>query len=308
MTGSRARTAATGSADPVGAALVALTAMQFGGVVVLGKVITDSGLPIPSFLAFRFGTAAVLLAVAVVAMRLPLAAARGEGWKLFVLGMFGYATESAFFFVALRHGTAATVTLLFFTYPALVSLLAFVTGKGLPGPLLGVALACAVAGAALVVVTGQGIQIDGLGVLFAFSAAATFSLYLIGADAVLKETSSPAGAMWVSGSAAAGLAVYALLSGSAHVPGGTHQWVPVLATGVFTAGAFVCLFAGLRRLGAVRTSIVSATEPLAASALAAIFLHQSIRPGVAVGGVLILAGAVVASLARQPPPAEVPVP
>jgi drug/metabolite transporter (DMT)-like permease len=84
--------------------------------------------------------------------------------------------------------------------------------------------------------------------------------------------------------------------------------VPVLATGVFTAGAFGCLFAGLRRLGAVRTSIVSATEPLAASALAAIFLHQSIRPGVAAGGVLILAGAVVASLARQPPPAEAPVP
>ena len=84
--------------------------------------------------------------------------------------------------------------------------------------------------------------------------------------------------------------------------------MPVLATGLFTAGAFGCLFAGLRRLGAVRTSIVAATEPLAASALAAVFLHQSIRPGVVAGGGLIIAAAVVASVARQPPSAEAPVP
>jgi drug/metabolite transporter (DMT)-like permease len=297
-----------GKADLLGAGLVVVTAAQFGSVVVLGKVITDSGLSIPSFLAVRFAVAAALLALAALALRSPLSAAKGEGWRLFLLGMFGYASESALFFLALRHGTAATATLLFFTYPVFVSLLSAALGKGLPGKLLGIALGCAVAGAALVVATGHGIQIDGTGVLFAFAAAISFSLYLIGADVVLKGTSSLAGAMWVSGSAAAGLAIVAVLTGNAHAPSGAHQWTPVLATGLFTAGAFGCLFAGLRRLGAVRTSIVSASEPLAAATLAAIFLHQSIRPGVIAGGVLILAGAVIASMARRPPREEAPVP
>jgi drug/metabolite transporter (DMT)-like permease len=58
----------------------------------------------------------------------------------------------------------------------------------------------------------------------------------------------------------------------------------------------------------VRTSIVAATEPLAASALAAMFLHQTVTGGIAVGGALILVGAVTASLARRGQPAEPPVP
>ena len=125
-----------GKADLLGAGLVAVTAAQFGSVVVLGKVITDSGLSIPSFLAVRFAVAAVLLGLAAIALRSPLGAARGEGWRLFLLGMFGYASESALFFLALRHGTAATATLLFFTYPVFVSLLSAALGKGLPGKLL----------------------------------------------------------------------------------------------------------------------------------------------------------------------------
>ena len=307
MSSSRIRRLSS-SNDVAGAGLVVLTSLQFGAVVVLGKIVTDSGLPIPSFLAFRFALAAAILAVALTVIRLPLAAARGEGWRLAVLGMAGYALEAGLFFSALRHGTAAAITLLFFTYPVFVSVIAFITGKGLPGWMLGAALAAALAGATLVVLTGHGVQLDGAGVAFALGSALTFSVYLVGADTVLEKTNSLAGAMWVSGSAATALAIYALVSRSGQWPNGWHQWGPVLGTAAFTAGAFFCLFAGLRKLGAVRTSIVAATEPLAASALAAIFLGQRVGGGVVAGGALILAGAVTASLARREHPAEPPVP
>jgi drug/metabolite transporter (DMT)-like permease len=307
MRSARARRGAR-PADLVGAGLVVLTSLQFGGVVVLGKIVTDSGLSIPSFLALRFALAAAMLALALAVLRLPLRPARGEGWRLAVLGVAGYAVEAGLFFSALRHGTAAAVTLLFFVYPVFVSVIAFVTGKGLPTRMLGAALGCAMVGAALVVLTGHGVQVAWVGVGFALGSALTFALYLVGADAVLKSTNSLAGAMWVSGSAAVGLAAYAAASGAAQWPSGWHQWGPVVGTAAFTAGAFFCLFAGLRRLGAVRTSIVAATEPLAASALAAIFLGQRIGAGVAVGGAFILAGAVIASMARRGPRAEPPIP
>jgi drug/metabolite transporter (DMT)-like permease len=76
--------------------------------------------------------------------------------------------------------------------------------------------------------------------------------------------------------------------------------------GAATAAAFVCLFAGLRRLGPVRTAVVAATEPLAATVLAFLFLDQPVRPGVVAGGVLILGGAIAASLARGGAPAVEP--
>lgn len=286
-------------------AFILLTSLQFGSVVILGKIATrPGGLPVASLLAYRFAAAALLLAVALVAFRLPKAAAPGEGWRLGVLGMIGYAAEAAMFFASLRHGTAAAVTLLFFTYPVMVALFAFATGKGLPGWLLGGALVSVVAGAAIVAVGGGGVSVDGTGAALALGSALTISFYLVGAERVLEGTHSLTGATWVSASAAIGLFAYALVTSEATWPRGWHQWGPVLGMAAFTAGAFVCLFAGLRRLGVVRTSILSATEPLTATALAAVFLGEGVRAPTVMGGLLILAGAVAASLARRGPPGD----
>lgn len=294
--------------DPVGGAFVALASLQFGGVVVLGKILTDGHYPVSAFLAIRFAAAAAMLGVALAATRQSLRPARGEGIPLAVLGMAGYAVEAGLFFAAIQRGSAPAVTLLFFTYPVLVAILSVATGKGMPGRLVVVALASAVAGAAIVVAGGHGLDITTLGVVFALGSAVTFSLYLMGADAVLRRTASLAGAMWVSGSAALALGAFALLSGSGRWPVGLRQWAPVLGSAAFTAGAFVCLFAGLRRLGPVRTSIVAASEPLAATFLAVVFLSEPLRAETVAGGLLILAGAVAASLARSAPAQEAPMP
>jgi drug/metabolite transporter (DMT)-like permease len=295
--------------DLVGVGFILLMSLQFGSVVVLGKIATRAGgLPVASLLAFRFGLAALLLAVALLLLRQPLRAAPGEGWRLAALGVGGYAVEAAFFFVGLRHGTAAAATLLFFTYPVVVAVVAFFLGKGLPGWLLGGALIAAVGGAAVVAVAGGGVDIDGVGVAFELASSVTYAMYLVGAAAVLKRTNSLVGGMWVAAAASIGLAVYAIITGTADVPSGWHQWGPVLGMGAFTAGAFATLFAGLRRLGAVRTAIISASEPLTAAALAAIFLGERVGAGTIVGGVMILGAAVAASVARAQAPAEPPIP
>ena len=286
--------------DLLGVAFILLMALQFGAVVILGKVATrPGGLPLASLLATRFGFSALLLAAALLLRRESLRAARGEGWKLALLGVAGYAVEAGLFFAGLGHATAAAAALLFYTYPVIVALLAVAMGRGLPGWLLGGALVAAVGGAATVAVAGGGVAIDHVGVVLELAAAFVFTLYLVGADLVLKRTNSLTGAMWVAASASIGLAAWAIATGAAQVPRGWHQWYPVLGMGVFTAGAFVCLFAGLRRLGAIRTSIISATEPLTAAALAVPFLGEGLRLATMLGGILILAGAVAASVARQ---------
>jgi drug/metabolite transporter (DMT)-like permease len=306
---SRRSPARSGSIDVIGAGFVGLGSVQFGAVVLMGRYASRSDLTVPAYLMWRFGFAAFLLALAMAFLRLPFGAAPGEGLKLIGLGAFVYATEAWFFFSGLNHGTAATVTLLFYTYPALAPLLSWAIGKGLPGALLGAALAATMAGSILVVLSSGGVDITEAGILFALGSALTFSFYLIGADSVLNRTNSLVGAMYVSASASAGLVAYAFLSGQQQVPVGWGQWGPILGAGAFTAGAFVCLFAGLRRLGAVRTSIIAASEPLNAAILAAIFLGETIRLGTALGGVFILGGAVAASFARaRVPPAEPPVP
>jgi drug/metabolite transporter (DMT)-like permease len=287
--------------DALGGLSVAISALQFGGTVVLGKIATDGGLPVPAMLALRFGTAALLLAMILAVSGQPLRPAPGEGVRLFALGAVAYSAESALFFFALENGTASAVTLLFFTYPVMVAVASALVGRGRPGPLVAGALAASVLGSALVVGSSGNLGITGAGVGFVLGSAGIFTLYLLAAESVLRRTSSLTGAMWVSGSASVGLLVFAIIGGAGRLPVGAGEWAPVLGMGGLTAGAFLGLFIGLRRLGAVRTAIIAALEPAAATGLAVVFLGEVLRSGALAGGALILTGAVAASLARKLP-------
>lgn len=296
-----------GRRDPLGGVFVGGAALLFGGVVVLGKSDTVQAIPVSSMLAVRFAVAAVALGVIVGATRGTLRPAAGEWRWLLLLGGVGYATEAAFFFLALGRGTAATVTLLFYTYPVLVTLLSAALGLGVPGLLLGGSLAAAVAGAGIVIGSSGGLDITAAGIAFALGSAGWFSVYLITADQTVRRTSPLVSAMWVSLSASAVLAVYSLASGTGELPQ-ARGLGSVVAMGLLTAGAFALLFLGLRRIGAVRTSIVASLEPVAASILALLFLGETLRTGVLAGGLLILAGAIAASLARGVPEPERAIP
>ncbi len=292
----------------LGGAFIGCASLLFGMVVIFGKKAEDAGVSVPTMLALRFGAAAVILAVVLMARRQSLAAARGERGWLVLLGAAGYAAESAFFFAALPHGTAAAVVLLFFTYPVFVTLASWALGRDAPNRVTVTSLACAVGGAAVVVGTGSGLSIELLGAAFAICSALLYSAYLLGIDRSVSRTDPLTTSMWVAGAASVGLALYALVGGQVTFPEGWSAWAPILGMGTSTAVAFVCLMAGLRRIGPVRTAIVAATEPLAASLLAFWFLGESVRVGTAVGGALILAGAITASVMRAAAPSELPLP
>jgi drug/metabolite transporter (DMT)-like permease len=284
--------------DPLGGVIVAGGAILFGGIVVLGRFVAERGLPVSSVLSIRFGMAGLVLAAVLVLSRQSLRPAGGEWVRLVALGAVGYAVEASFFFLALGRGTAATVTLLFYTYPAWVAVLSAILGMGIPGLLLGGSLAAAVAGAGVVATSSGGLDITAAGIAFALASAVAIAIYLIAFEALARRSSVLASSMWVSLSASVALGTYAVVSGTGRLPVGGTEWLPLLAMGILTAGAFFLLFLGVRRLGAVRSSIISSLEPVFAAVLAFMFLAESLRPGVILGGALILTGAIAASLAR----------
>jgi drug/metabolite transporter (DMT)-like permease len=288
---------AEGQRDVAGGLLTALAAILFGAIVTIGRSVTVRDVPVSSLLAVRFGTAGAVLALILVARRQSLRPAPGEGRRLALLGAVGYAVESAFFFLALGRGTAATVTLLFYTYPVWVAVLTAALGLGLPGALIGGSLLAAVAGSGVVVASSGGLDITALGIVFALASAVTIAFFLIGVETMITRTPSLASSMWIALSASAAHATFALVSGTGRLLY-AEELIPVLSMGALTSGAFFLLFLGVRRLGAVRTSIISSLEPVAAAGLALVFLAESVRLGVLAGGVLILGGAIAATLAR----------
>jgi drug/metabolite transporter (DMT)-like permease len=307
MLPAQARERARGG-DIAGGLLVALSSLLFGVIVILGRFTADSGIPVTGLLALRFGLCALILAAVLIATRRPLMAAEGERIGAALAGVAGYAVEASFFFAALRHGNAAPATLLFYTYPIFVTVASWVLGRGRPTRSTVVSLVLGVVGAALVVVGGGDLSIQTLGVVLALCSAVTYTGYILGAERVLRRTQPLTSSLWVSGAAGVGLAIFAAATGSFRVPSTIEDWLPIVGMSVATAAAFVCMFAGLQRLGAVRTAIISSMEPLAAALLAVAFLGEAVGAAVALGGVLIVAGAVIASAALGSAPAEPPIP
>lgn len=300
---SAAEPAATGRRDAMGSLLMLSGAVWFGAIVILMKLFQqESSLGVFSTLALRFGLAALLLAALLLAMRRPLRPAPGEGRWLFAMGAVGYAAEASLFFAALRHGTAAAVTLVFYTYPVFVALVSISLHRKRPHVRLVGALVLALGGVAIVAASSEGIDISGTGLALALGAALTYTAYPIGAEFKVRRTGPLVGALWASGAVSVGLFAFAAASGTLGLPSTSREWLLLAGMALATVMAFVCLLEGVRRVGALRGSIISSTEPLAAAILGFLVLSEHLSTGTAFGGLVILAGAVLASIARPAPP------
>jgi drug/metabolite transporter (DMT)-like permease len=254
------------------------------------------------FLAIRFAGQSVLLLGLILVLRRPLVPERGERWPLALAGTIGYGSESAFYFTALNHGSAAAITLLFYTYPVWVMLATIALDRQAPPKALFAALGLALAGSALVVLGGGG-GIETLGIVLALCTSFAYSAYLISTDRTVKRTDPLTAAAWLGIGAATANLVYALAFDAVVVPS-PGSWWRLAAMAVFSAGAFAAMLAGLQRVGAVRNAIIGVMEPLTVAVLAAAFLAEPLTVPVVAGGTLILGGAVIASLIRTTRTAE----
>lgn len=296
------RRATTPRQELVGSFLTALMAVQFAIVVIVGKDVMHGHLPF-TLLSFRFAGAAVILAVALLATSRPLLPEHGERLGIALAGIVGYGTESALYFSALNHGSAAAVTLLFYTYPVWVMLATIAIDRRVPRRRLVLALLFAIGGSVVVVAGSSGVELQALGIVLALACSVAYSAYLIGTDRLVTRTNAMTSAMWLSAGAAAGNLIYSFLFDTHVVPAGGDWW-RVAGMAVFSAGAFGCMLAGLQRIGAVRNAIIGVMEPLTVAVLAALFLSEPITVATAAGGTLILGGAVLATLVRTTVGAE----
>lgn len=285
------------SRDLTGPAFAAAAGVLLAIVVITGKPALDGEYPF-TLLAFRFGGTALVLAALAAVTGQRVRPAPGEGRGMLAAGFFGYGVESALFFSALNHGTAAAVALLFYTYPVYTMLVALATGRAPSVRSLWFALGSATVGVSILVAGGGSLALDRTGVVLALSCALGYTLYMTVADRVLQRSHPMTGAIFLATGASSLNLILALASRSFEVPSGWDEWRPIVMMALATAAAFVCVLGAIKRIGAVRTSIIAVSEPLAVALLGALVLDEPLTVWIAIGGALILTGGVVATLTR----------
>src|SRR5205823_5535773 len=152
----------------------------------------------------------------------------------------GYAVESTMFFSGLERGTAAAVALLFYAYPAIVTVIEAVIRRSAPSPRSLGALALAAAGTALVVGSGGSVTISPTGVAFALGSAGSFAVYMLTSHAVMTRTDSLTQAAWVALGASASFVARGVVTSALEQPG--RHWPVMILNGLATAAAFTFMF------------------------------------------------------------------
>ncbi|MHB1073249.1 MAG: DMT family transporter [Gemmatimonadaceae bacterium] len=268
-------------------ALVAFSACCFGSIPVLVTLASAAGSPLVNTLAWRFAIAAVLL----FGFGGALARTRVDRKRLAMLVVAagaGQALINGLSLSALRWIPAATLTFLFYTYPAWVTVFAVVRRSERLTRLRIVALLLSLAGIALMVGAPGGAALHPLGLLLALSSAVVYAAYIPFLGKLQVGIAPAAAAGYTAIGASLAFFAVGVVTNSLLVRIGPDGWLPIAAIALFsTALAFVAFLRGLAVLGPVRTAIVSTIEPFWSGILAALVLGQRLGPGALAGGALI---------------------
>ncbi|MBO3750861.1 EamA family transporter [Streptosporangiaceae bacterium NEAU-GS5] len=294
--------------------LAIISACCFGFSGPMAHFLGAAGLsPLEAVWVRMAGAGLILLAVLSVvkpgALRIPRVQ-----WRFFALyAVVAVAGVQALFFVALTRLPVGVTLLIEYTAPVMVVLwVRFVRAIRLPRTAYLGAL-IAIVGLTIVVQVWQGVRLDAVGLIVALVAAACCAGYflmsdnlhvdplglvawgMIGAAVVLLPIVRPWGIPWE------------VFGGSSTVDG--HTMPVAAATGflivVATVIAYVTGVLAVRRLSAAIGSTVAMLEVVTGALAAWVLLGEELGAAQIVGGVIVLAGALLAQSATVRPTAVV---
>ena len=216
--------------------------------------------------------------------------------KVIVLGLAGVAASNYFYYLAIQRTNVATAIIVQYTAPIWVLL--FMVARRLERATLPkiIAVVLAIVGIAFVIgIIGPGkLQLDSVGVIAALIAAFSFSYYNIFGHSILERydrwtvllfTTASASVFWIFVNPPGKIA-------TAHYTSAAWMFLFIFAV-LSVLLPFACYFAGLQHLTPTKAIVASCLEPVFAILIAAVALHETVRPLQGLGMVMVLGAIVV---------------
>ncbi|UZE09258.1 DMT family transporter [Pseudomonas sp. B21-053] len=284
---------------PVYLKLAAVT-MIWGGTFVAGRFLADSLSPLfAASLRFLFASVALLLFLLLA--RVPLVKPSWRQWaQLALLGFFGIFFYNLCFFYGLHYINASRASLIVALNPAVIGLASWLLFKERLSRAKVAGIAICIAGAGMVIVSRNpqllAANADAwIGDLLIFGCVLSWGIYSLFSKE-LNQTLGPVqtvtysvllgtAMLWITSALRGELSVDALLSL------GPQQWLSLMYLGVLgSALAYIGYYDGIRKIGATRSGVFIALNPLTAVILGALLLGEQLTLAMCLGGGLILAG------------------
>ncbi|WP_419710347.1 DMT family transporter [Pseudomonas sp. NFX224] len=279
---------------------LAAVTMIWGGTFVAGRFLADGLSPLfAASLRFLLASAALLLFLLLT--RVPLARPSPREWlQLALLGFFGIFFYNICFFYGLHYINASRASLIVALNPAVIGLASWWLFKERlsRGKVVGIAIC--IAGASLVIVSRNPQLLAGnadawIGDLLILGCVLGWGVYSL----LSRELNHSLGPLqtvtysillgtlmlWLTS------AVRGELDPTALASLGPQQWLSLMYLGVLgSALAYIGYYDGIRKIGATRSGVFIALNPLTAVILGALLLGEQLSLAMYLGGGLILLG------------------
>ncbi len=248
-----------------------------------------AGIGVDSVLLYRYGFAALLLALMMKLNGQSFALRRKEVLPLVVMGLL-FSFSSLFLFQSFNYMDAGVASTILFMYPVVVAVIMAVFFKERLDALKMASIATAFVGITMLYEGEGGATLSMTGVCYVLASSLVYALYIVGVNrSVLKDM---AGLKLTFYAIVFGSVIYVVrLRGGADLQMLTDgwQWVNAVGLALFpTLLSMVAIAKAIHYIGATPTAILGALEPLTALCVGVFVFHETLTGGNLVGIVLIL--------------------
>ncbi len=277
-----------------GALLCLASAASFGAMAIFGKLAYEEGASLATVLAARFVLAALLFWLIVAGSKVARslrALSRRDVCIALALGAVGYSAQAGAYFAALERLDASLLSLLLYSFPAMVAVAAIALGRDRASWRTTAALALASTGLVLVLAGASAGALDPVGAALGILAAVVYSAYILTSEGVAARMGPLVLSALVCTGAATTLTIAGLLAGGLDLGGVSatgYGWLAGIAV-VSTVAAIGLFFAGLKRVGPTAAAILSTLEPVVTVVLAFLVFGESLGASQLAGGALVIA-------------------
>jgi len=270
----------------MGVALLALSASSYGFIPIFARFAYDAGSSPIALLAYRYAIVASVLLAAQWLRGRPLGLPPGRR-------LVGIAT--GLLFPVIAYGYLAAVAripvnlavLLFFTYPPLVALVAWLRGEH-----LGMRRAAAIVAAFLGTALALGVEIntlDPIGVSLALMGSLAYAFMILYCGRAMAGIDAGTLNLHVMTTCALVSLPIALATGQLKLPATNLGIFGVAGVVVTYFVGVVAFFAALKRIGPVRTALLSQLEPVVSIFAAVLILREQVSTLQGLGIALLMA-------------------
>jgi len=278
-----------------GIALAFVSGVLFATLPIFFRLTSAAGFNLVTTLALRFIVASLMIWV-VVWRNGAFKLSRVQVAGFMLMGLL-YIGQSAFYLSSSVRIPIATTSILLYTYPAIVTVLArFFLHEHFTRMKM-ISLGLALAGTVLTLGAPQAAN-DWLGIVFGLGASLIYSAYIIIGAKVHGHAPPAVQSAVITLTAGALLMGFGAATGQLNFNVTLAGWPAVLALAALSTALPILFFlAAVPRIGASQTSIISTSELVSTAIFGMIFLSQPLTALQVAGGLLIFAAVLL--LARS---------